>query len=150
EIVDRILEPNFDVTRQVVLSTVIGETLVPARDMRLSRIRGALHVAGHSDGTSLVLLPQQFSNCLRARDRRVALVRANLIMTGIVFSGDIDTDILFDYGLFTPYCRLTDLQDIKRQALRIDLRMPHLRVDRPVATWEDSLARLGAAIEKIR
>jgi hypothetical protein len=149
EIVDRIREPDFDVTRQVVLSTVIGETLVPARDMRFSRIRGALHVAGHSDGTSLVVLPQQFSNCLRARDRRVRLVRANLMMTGIVFSGDIDTDILFDYGLFTPYCRLADLRDIKRQALRIDLRMPHLQVDRLVPTWEDSLARLRATIEKI-
>jgi hypothetical protein len=146
EIVDRIREPDFDVTRQVVLSTVIGEALVPARDMRFSRIRGALHVAGHSDGTSLVVLPQQFSNCLHARDRRARLVRANLMMTGIVFSGDIDTDILFDYGLFTPYCRLADLRDIKWQALRIDLQ----GVDRRVPTWEDSLARLRAAVEKIR
>src|SRR5262249_22190288 len=34
EIVDRIRGPDFDLTRQVVLSTPIGETLVPARDMR--------------------------------------------------------------------------------------------------------------------
>ena len=95
--------------------------------MRLSIIRGGLHVSGHSDGTSLVVLPQQFSHCLRAHDSRVRLVRVNLMLTGVIFSGDVDTDILFDYGIFTPYCRLADLADVKRLDLKIDLRMAHLQ-----------------------
>ncbi len=59
---------SFDFSRQVVLSTELRDRLVPARDMKLSVIRGGLHLSGRSDGTSLVLLPQQFSNCLRAHD----------------------------------------------------------------------------------
>ncbi len=66
EIAAMMAEPNFDFTRQVVLSAQVSQPLVPARDMRLSLIRGGLHVSGHSDGSSLVALPLQFSHCLRA------------------------------------------------------------------------------------
>ena len=116
----------------MVLSTPVGGPLVAARNMRLSLIRGGLHVSGTSDGTSLVVLPQQFSNCLRARDSRVRIVRADLMMTGVIFSGEIDTDILFDYGVFSPGCRWMDLADLRRLQMKIDLRMPHLAGDRLV------------------
>jgi hypothetical protein len=52
----RMREENFDFTKQVVLSTPVGEPLVAARNMRLSLIRGRLHVSGTSEGTSLVVL----------------------------------------------------------------------------------------------
>jgi hypothetical protein len=111
--------PNFDFTRQAVLSTEIRDHLVPARDMKLSVIRGGLHVSGRSDGISLVVLPLQYSNCLRAHDGRARLVRANLIMTGIIFSGAIDTDISFDYGIFSPACRRGDFADMKRLGIKL-------------------------------
>jgi hypothetical protein len=111
--------PNFDFTRQVVLSTEISDHLVPARDMKLSVIRGGLHVSGRSDGTSLVVLPLQYSNCLRAHDDQARLVRANLIMTGIIFSGAIDTDISFDYGIFSPGCRHGDFADMKQLGIKL-------------------------------
>jgi hypothetical protein len=110
---------NFDFTRQAVLSSEIAGRLVPARDMTLSVVRGGLHVSGRSDSTSLVVLPQQFSNCLRARDARVRLVRANLIMTGIIFSGAVDTDISFDYGIFSPECRRADFADMKQLGIKL-------------------------------
>jgi hypothetical protein len=132
EITARMREEKFDFTKQVVLSTPIREPLVAARNMRLSLIPGGLHVSGTSDGTSLVVLPQQFSNCLRARDSRVRIVRADLMMTGVVFSGEIDTDILLDYGIFTPGCRWIDLADLQRLQMKIDLRMPHLAGERLV------------------
>jgi hypothetical protein len=110
---------NFDFTRQAVLSTEVRDRLVPARDMKLSIVRGGLHVSGHSDGTSLVVLPQQFSNCLRAHDGRARLVRANLIMTGMIFSGVVDTDISFDYGIFSPGCRRADLADMKQLGIKL-------------------------------
>jgi hypothetical protein len=110
---------NFDFTRQGVLSSEIGGRLVPAHDMTLSVVRGGLHVSGRSDGTSLVVLPQQFSNCLRADDARVRLVRANLIMTGIIFSGVVDTDISFDYGIFSPGCRRADFADMKQLGIEL-------------------------------
>jgi hypothetical protein len=114
EIVAALGAANFDFTRQAVLSAEVRDPLVPARDMKPSVIRGGLHVSGHSDGTLLVVLPQQFSNCLHAHDGRVRLVRANLIMTGMIFSGAIDTDISFDYGIFSPGCRRADIADMKQ------------------------------------
>jgi hypothetical protein len=118
EIVAYLSNANFDFVRQAVLSTEVHDQLVPARDMKLSVIRGGLHVSGRSDGTSLVVLPQQFSNCLRAHDSRVRLVRANLIMTGVIFSGVLDTNISFDFGIFSPGCRRVDLKDIKQLGIK--------------------------------
>ena len=118
----RMQQEEFDFTRQVVMSTAVPEPLVPARNMRLSLIRGGLHLSGTSEGTSLVVLPQQFSNCLRARDSRIRIVRADLMMTGVIFSGEIDTDIVLDYGIFTPGCRRVDLADVQRLQMMIDLR----------------------------
>jgi hypothetical protein len=124
--------------------------LVPAREMRMAHTRSGLHVSGRSDGTSLVVLPQQFSNCLRARDERVRLVRANLMMTGLIFSGELDTDIAFDYGIFTPACRRADLADMKRLDLKIDLRMAHLSGDRLFPDWKDARAKLRAIAGAIK
>jgi hypothetical protein len=137
--------PDFDFTRQAVLSVALNEPLVPARDMQMSLIRGGLHLSGHSDDTSLVVLPQQFSHCLRVRDGRVRLVRANLMMTGVIFSGDVDTDIVFDYGIFTPRCRWADLADIKRLKLQIDVRAVPLSGERLFPHWQGTLAKLRAA-----
>ena len=110
---------NFDFARQVVLTTEIHDPLVPARDTKLSVIRGGLHFSGHSDRASLVVLPLQYSHCLRARDGRARLVRANLIMTGIIFSGAIDSDISFDYGIFSPGCRRGDFADMKQLGIKL-------------------------------
>jgi hypothetical protein len=141
---------NFDFTKQVVLSVPPPETLVPARDVQLSLIRGGFHLSGHSSGTSLVVLPQQFSNCLRARDERVRIVRADLLMTGVIFSGEIDTDILFDYGIFTPGCRRADLADMRRLQVNIPSRMAHLAGDHLFADWNDIVAKLKAAANALK
>jgi hypothetical protein len=122
EIVAALGGANFDFTRQAVLSAEVRDPLVRAREMKLSVIRGGLHVSGHSNGTSLVVLPQQFSHCLRAHDSRARLVRANLIMTGMIFSGTIDTDISFDYGIFSPACRRDDFADMNQLGIKLGER----------------------------
>jgi hypothetical protein len=141
---------NFDFTKQVVLSVPPPETLVPARDVQLSLIRGDFHLSGHSSGTSLVVLPQQFSNCLRARDERVRIVRADLLMTGVIFSGEIDTDILFDYSIFTPGCRRADLAHMRRLQVNIPSRMAHLAGDHLFVDWNDIVAKLKAAANALK
>jgi hypothetical protein len=150
-------QPDFDFTRKAVLSSTIDQPLVPARQMLMSLVRGGLHVSGHSDGTSLVVLPQQFSHCLRARDGSVRLVRANLMVTGVIFSGEIDTDVIFDYGLFTPRCRWADISDIKKLKMQIDARAaslpdraPSLLDEGLFPNWEASMAKLGAAVSAIK
>jgi hypothetical protein len=113
---------------------------------------GGLHVSGHSDGISLIVLPQQFSHCLRALDKRVRLLRANMVMTGVIFSGQIDTDIVFDYGLFTPRCRWADISDIKKLEMRIDARAAPLSGEGEglFPNWEGSVAKLRAAVSAIK
>jgi hypothetical protein len=143
-------EPNFEFTRKVVLSAQFSQPLVPARGMRLSPIRGGLHVSGRSDGSSLVVLPQQFSHCLRARDERVRLVRANLIMTGMIFSKDVDTEIVFDYGIFSPRCRSADLADMRQLDLRINVPMRRVTGDRLLPDWKIALATLTAAASAVK
>jgi hypothetical protein len=144
------IQPNFDFTTQVVLLSATGKSLVPARNMEMSLIRGGLHVSGHTDGTSLVVLPQQFSHCLRARDLSVRLVRANLMMTGMIFSGEIDTDIIFDYGLFTPRCRWADISDIKKLKMQIDARRVPPSGEGVFPNWKASVAKLRAAASAIK
>jgi hypothetical protein len=122
EILNNLRSSTFEYRDQVVLSTAISQALTPARNVRMSIVRGGLHVSAQSDGTSLLLLPQQFSHCLRAHDDRVRLVRANLIMTGLIFSGRVDTDISFDYGILSPRCRRADFADLKQ--LQIKLASP--------------------------
>jgi hypothetical protein len=119
EMIAALAAPNFDFTREAVLSTDIHDHLVAARDVKLSVIRGGLHVSGRSDGTSLAVLPLQYSNCLRVHDNRARLVRANFIMTGIIFSGAIDSDISFDYGIFSPGCRRGDFADMKQLGIKL-------------------------------
>ena len=150
EIAAMMAEPNFDFTRQVVLSAQVSQPLVPARDMRLSLIRGGLHVSGHSDGSSLVALPLQFSHCLRARDERVRLVRANLMMTGMIFSGVVDTDIVFDYGIFSPQCRAADLADMRQLDLRIALPLRRVTDGSLFPDWRGALATLKAAASAVK
>jgi hypothetical protein len=150
EIIAALSRPKFDLSRQAVLESTIGRPLTPARDMRMTRIRGSVHVSGRSDGTSLVILPLQFTHCLRARDERVRLVRADLLMTGLIFSGELDTDILFDYGIFSPRCRRADLADTRRLGMTIDLRMAHLVGDWVFPDWEGVKTRLRAAVSAIQ
>jgi len=41
-------------------------------------------------------------------------MRADLILTGVIFSGRINTNISFDYGIFSPECRRADFADMRR------------------------------------
>src|SRR5262249_9616446 len=150
EMVAAMRAPNFDFTRQVVLSSAPRAPLVPAQDMRLSPIHGGFHLSGRTNGTSLVVLPQQFSNCLRARDERAQVVRADFLMTGVIFTGEIDTDILFNYGILTPGCRRADLAEMHPLGVHIDSRMPHLSGDHLFPDWSSSSAKLRDAVRAIK
>ena len=110
---------DFDFRRRVVLPSG-SPSLVPARVTRLTINRGGgFHVFGKSDGVSLILLPQQFSHCMKASDSNVRIVRADLLWTGVIFSGTVDTDISFDYGMFSPGCRRADIADLTRLGIAV-------------------------------
>jgi hypothetical protein len=133
---------DFDFRRRVVLPSD-GPSLVPARDTRLTINRGGgFHVSGKSDGVSLIILPQQFSHCLKVFDSNVRIVRANLFWAAVIFSGTIDTDVSFDYGMFSPGCRRSDMADMKR--LGIGIQEPS------VAGRQDVKEKFQAAINAFR
>jgi hypothetical protein len=73
------------------------------------------------------------------------LVRADLLLTGVAFSGQIDVEIHSQYGIFWPWCRLADLAEIKALDLGIELRQRHLAGGRLFMDWDEALARLKTA-----
>jgi hypothetical protein len=66
------------------------------------------------------------------------------------FFNDLDTDILFDYGIFSPRCPRLNLADVHSLDMRVDLRMPHLSGDRLFPDWNDAWARLRATAAAIQ
>jgi len=138
-------DANFDFRRNVVLTEGL-EALTPARDLKLTIVRGGVRLSGASDGTSLVLLPQQFSHCLAASDPRVRIVRADLAWAALVFSGKVDTTVTLAYGLFSPRCRRADLADLKR----LGVALPPAAKPPVERTWRAVLDRLGAAVAAVK
>jgi len=115
----RILKaPSFDPSVDVVTNERIPETVLqPLVSSSLSVHRGHLRVTGRSAGTSLLLLPIQFSHCLsvQSRGQSPRLVRANLILTGIVFEQELEADLSFRFGPGKDTaCRQKDVDDFER------------------------------------
>jgi hypothetical protein len=147
KIIAHLAAAEFDFRRDVVLSSPVPQ-LSPARDVRFEVKRGGFHFAGKSDGTSLVVLPQQFFNCLRASDSRVRIVRANLTSAALLFSGEVDTDIRFELGLFSPRCRRADLEDLRHLGIwRVGAgtSTKPFKVD-----WSDAKQRLDSAVNALQ
>jgi hypothetical protein len=118
DIIARLADPNFDPAREVI-ADLPGDagSLVAARDARLTFRGTALQIEAESDGKSLLLLPLEFSRCLQASvaaGEKPLLLRANLLETGVLFSGRLDATLAIRTGPFLdPACRLRDLLDAR-------------------------------------
>jgi hypothetical protein len=66
------------------------------------------------------------------------------------FSGEIDTDIIFDYGLFTPRCRWADISDIKKLKMQIDARSVSLSGESLFPNLDASIAKLRVAASAMK
>jgi hypothetical protein len=122
DIVARLADPNFDPAREVIGDLPGDEKgLVPAHNARLSFDGGSLRLQAESDGRSVLLVPLEFSRCLGATPveyEKPVLFRANLLETGVLFSGRMDTMLSLRTGPFLhPACRLLDFFDAR--ALRV-------------------------------
>jgi hypothetical protein len=95
--------------------------LVPAHNAYLTFGGGSLRLHAESDGRSIVLVPLEFSRCLETRaleNEKPLLFRANLVETGVLFSGRLDTTLSLRTGPFlNPTCRLRDF--FEARALQI-------------------------------
>ena len=118
DIIARMANPSFDSSHEIIAdidNDVNG--LVPARSARLSFLGSSLRLQAESDGRSILLVPLEFSHCLEAssvKNMKPILFRANLLETGVLFSGTLDTTLSIRTGPFLdPACRLWDTFDAR-------------------------------------
>jgi hypothetical protein len=108
---------------------VLGETLdtaslVEPADTSMLLVRDGYRLRATSAGTSAILLPIQFSRCLKVTESRdggapTKILRANLIQTLVVFEKTLDATIQFEFGFFgNTACRRQDHEDLKRLGVK--------------------------------
>jgi hypothetical protein len=118
---DFVADDSVDLTKAAVVREEIGGPLTVVASSSLSTSDGDLHVVAQSPGRSLLVVPVEFSHCMELRDRRAAmggpevrLVRADGVLTGIVFERELDAVLAFRTGpLHSPTCRWKDYQELQ-------------------------------------
>ena len=98
----------------VVASEALPNQLQKAELIDFRVERDAFRIRAKSEGHSVLLLPWEFSQCLKITTRSGAarLFRADLLLTGVLFEGELDATIAFHTGpFFDSRCRLKDLHD---------------------------------------
>ena len=112
----------FDPTQDAVIEEDQPANLVPGALRSLTVEFGpALHVKAESTGTSLLVLPFEYSHCLHlegASDGSARLLPVNLQQTGLLFTKHADVTITYRFGpLDQASCRGDDLSRIDRLQL---------------------------------
>jgi hypothetical protein len=113
---------SFDPQRDVVVEGELPAHLVPAVSASVMVDAGPeLRIRTTSQGHSLLVLPFEFSHCLRLHapmGTTARLLPVNLQQTGLLFEGQTEVGIEYRYGLFgNTQCRGTDLD--RANALRL-------------------------------
>jgi hypothetical protein len=108
---------SIDLGKTIVVTESLPSDLTKAASAALFTEREGLHVHARASGQSVLLLPVQFSRCLRlvSVTPEMKIFRANLMQTGLLFTGTIDARIELHNGPFdNAECRLRDYLDMKR------------------------------------
>jgi len=109
---------DTDLERRAILAGPAPGELVPARALRITIVQDGFRIQAESAGRSLVVIPFQYSHCWEAIPREGMslpdLRRADLILTGLVFEGGLDTTLQYRLRPFHGGgCLLKDLEDSK-------------------------------------
>jgi hypothetical protein len=76
---------------------------------------GAHITANSTKGQSAILLPLQYSNCYRLHGRTsktTKIIRANLIHTLIIFTGNLDINLRWKFDWRHSECRKKDVEEV--------------------------------------
>lgn len=119
EIANRIRDNRNRLDQIAVVSEDLPPTNAKARNVAMTVELDGVRIRAVSDGPAHILLPVQFSHCLRVVNSSPArLTRANLLQTLVSFEGALDARLEFHFGLFADNkCRLRDGQDNKALGL---------------------------------
>jgi hypothetical protein len=110
-------DPAVDLTTAAVLTTTSDlPPLVPASRSRLIVERGGYRLEADSPGTSLLVLPVEYSRCLTAHlatsgPTPPRLLRANLAMVAVLFSGRVEGTLRLRYGPTSSGRRFEDWRE---------------------------------------
>ncbi len=121
--INLLADASLDPRKVAVLTEAVEvPALVPARRSALVVERGGYRIEADSPGTSLLVLPIEYSHCLRADltgtgTRSPRLVRVNLAMAAILFSGEVKGTLKLRYGPLSSGCRIEDWREA--DALRL-------------------------------
>jgi hypothetical protein len=113
-LVDALRQHQASLRQRVFLSSDPPRPLTDLAAMqrgRLSFDRNEFRFQGEAAGWSLALLPLQFSHCWSQTgkgDPDVHLLRANYLLTGLLFKGTVDVRYTFDFGPWRSQCRIAD------------------------------------------
>jgi hypothetical protein len=113
---------DFDPERDVVVEDSIRLGLVPAISASVTVDVGpTLVVQASSPGRSLLVLPFEYSHCLRLSEASTSarLMPVNLQQTGLLFEGSVEARITYRFGLFgDSSCRGDDVRRANGLKLR--------------------------------
>jgi hypothetical protein len=106
---------------EAFVESAAAQPLVPVQRSEMIFERGAVHVTASSAGASALLLPLQFSRCFRLvaeHADQVKVLRANLIHTLVLFSGELDVRLKWEFSFWrNSGCRLRDAEDVRALGL---------------------------------
>jgi hypothetical protein len=105
-----------DYSREALLAGPLPGNLEVAQDITINVLKGGVHVRAISTGSSLVVLPFQYSHCLEvvpaAASKAPDLRRADVLFTGLLFDRTLDVEIRYRQGPFeNTDCRLNDQKE---------------------------------------
>jgi hypothetical protein len=123
---DFVLQNKGRLDRRAIVFAPLHGKFGPARESTLHVEKDGFRIRAASDGRSALLVPVQFSNCLkiiieqsRGNISSARLTRANGIQTLLVFEGNVDLRVRFEFGLAgTTQCRRQDVRDLKSVGMR--------------------------------
>jgi hypothetical protein len=109
--------PAILATTAFVQRPIVG-SFTPARKAQMIFEKGSVRVVASSEGESMLLLPLQYSHCLRVSDPAVRVWRADLMFTLIQFVGAIDAQLDWKFNFWrNSDCRMQDVDDMKKLGL---------------------------------
>lgn len=120
DIFKRLADPDFSPKRSVILQEKLPQDLTTAKNSSMRFVPNGVRVSAQSDGLSLLLLPLQYSHCYKvtqvnaqnSNQQLPRLMRANLIESALLFEGNIDVLLKYEFNLGSSHvCMKEDLYD---------------------------------------
>ena len=113
-----ISKDEFNPLESVVTSTDLPSNLTQAKQVLITMNMHHIDITAKSESNSILILPFEFSNCLKLMDvntgQEIKLFRVNAILTGLIFNKNLDASLKFNLNPFESVnCRQLDVKDFR-------------------------------------